>query len=604
MFDANGHVKQVLGPQGLAYVTVTSAYQYQIDFYYTNNVGGQTNGFYQPTAPSYVTFTFQNPDGGSANNRLFITENRGGAQRQFQTTFTAISNRWDLLEPDSQTTVSTWQAAVTGNSSLTNYFRQVTSNGNTLRLNQKTYQYVPGVTYLLLTQEIEGAGTLTNITTYTYYPTNAGTGANLVQRIDYPNGSFVYYVYDSLGRKTNEFSTFANNPSPPAGTVPNPITNNCKETDYAYTLSSSEDGVTDDDSIYITTPRRTIVSIPAQGALREISRTYDQVFELSEEVQQCPAPGSLWNASGNLRTITAYYSTGVTNVPGGSTRGKIQSISHPDGTAALYRYPDNYTTIEQTGEPDSFDYPTLIQDGTQTTTVVDGLGNVLTNTTASINLGTGVSITLAKDIYNYKDSNGNWLDPLERSYNLTDMAGRTTQYRYNDCCGLDHTVDPDGVTTTYIYDSNTKRLLGTTKTVSANASIERTNILDGLGRVLASMRVGSDGGVITLAQSQYDILGRQIQQTNGLGGVTTMTNFFDPTSGHTFTTNTYPDSGTRIEILNRDGQVANITGTAAFPLFYTYDIEQDSVSGFWRSCSLETKLDINGGTNEWSKSVF
>ena len=153
------------------------------------------------------------------------------------------------------------------------------------------------------------------------------------------------------------------------------------------------------------------------------------------------------------------------------------------------------------------------------------------------------------------------------------------------CCGPDYLIDADGVKTYYDYDA-LKQQIGTRTVVDIANGIERivesTNILDGFGQILASMRVGTDGSVITQAQYAYDVLGRASRQTNALGGVTSVTNILDTAGGQSITTNTYPDLGTRIEFWSRDGRLLKVIGTAVHPMRYIYDTEQDGVPGPWR----------------------
>ncbi|HEV2208262.1 MAG TPA: RHS repeat-associated core domain-containing protein [Verrucomicrobiae bacterium] len=598
----SGVLQQVECPQGLVNIVVISGYEYHLDCYYSTQFTPPLGGIgpYQINsgATPFVTWDVQNPDGASAFNRLFITEIRGSNQRQFQYTFNSSTWQWNLTLPDGQTSHSTSLTRGT-DSTLTNYLRQVWSGSELVKQTQKLYKYVPSLNYLLLEQQIDGTGSLTNITTYTYYSSDPSNGAhtNLLQRVDYPDGNWVYYVYDQYGRKSTEYSAYLNNPAPTLGTVPNPVQNGCKETDYYYTLDATADGQGDNGTINPDTVRKTVISVPVGNQLVEISRTYHLVAGYDqEETMVCPNPGALWTDAANLHTITySYYSD-----PADFETGLPEIAFRPDGTATRYTYAsDRSYTIEQTGQPSAWgDLYASIIGGTQTETDVDSTGRITARTVTDI----ATAVILSSDTYAYTDANQNPLDPLGRTYNKTDLAGRTTQYIY-ECCALDHVIDPDDVTTYYLYDNNTKRLLGTSVNVNGSSSaIQTTNILDSLGRVTATLRVATDGSITTLSKSQYDILGRQIQQTNALGGVTTLTNFTDFTSGHTFTTNTFPDGGTRVEILNRDGQLSSVSGTAAFPTTYTNYAEQDPVTGFWRAYTWETKLDINGGTNEWTKT--
>ena len=269
-------------------------------------------GLYTTNAPAYTTWTIQNPDGASSDNRLWITEQRDGSTRNFEYTYTAASNRWDLLEPDGLTTISTWAVPSLTDATITNQFRQVSYGGAIVQQSQKEYQYIAAICDALLLQEVDGVGATTSTTTYTYYPNSNTDGtANLLQRIDYPDGNWVYYQYDSSMRKVTEFSAYGNNPPPTAGTVPNPLMDHCQQTTYAYSLDYDDDGTNypgNPDNLGAVC--KTITSIPVQTdgiwALQEVSRSYAVSSSGESDVKQCVKPGALWTDPSNLETTTSY----------------------------------------------------------------------------------------------------------------------------------------------------------------------------------------------------------------------------------------------------------------------------------------------------------
>ena len=136
-------------------------------------------------------------------------DHRGARGREQPVSYTYSDNtnqsqRWDLLRPDG-TTVSKWCVTNSTNSAFTNYYWQTSVGTNILQQTCATVQFL-STNYGVITNSIvEGAGSVTQTTTFAYYATNAAPGSsNRLQRVDYPNGSRVYYVYDSVGRVTNE----------------------------------------------------------------------------------------------------------------------------------------------------------------------------------------------------------------------------------------------------------------------------------------------------------------------------------------------------------------------------------------------------------------
>ena len=584
--DINGVIQQVLSPEMLVNVAIVDDYQYLLQCFYAKDVGTlNDDGLYTTNAPAFTTWTVENPDGASATNRLWIIEERNETNRNFEYTYTAQSNRWDLLEPDGQTTISTWNIPNPTDSTITNQFRQVSYAGTVVQQSQKTIQYIGNLTDTILLQEVDGNGTTSSTTTYTYYPgSNTDGSANRLQRIDYPDGRWIYDQYDSWGRKVTEFSAYGNNPPPAAGTVPNPYY--CKETTYAYMLDFIDDG-TD----YPGDPNnpwavcKTIVSIPVQTsggwALQEVSRTYSEGSVASGwvETQQCANPGAPWDDPANLKTIT-YSNVGYDWSDG--LNGLPSEVTHPDGSVTYYSY-DDVTTAEW--DPD----------GSETITLTDDLGNPLSRTKSVGN------VTLSEDTYNYTDAGGDDYDPLLRGHDVTDLAGRTTQYRYDDCCGYSTVTDPDGATTQYDYDLLKRRVASTVYygNYGSGPGIKTTNVLNAINQVVETQRIGTDNSVITLSQSQYDLLGRIIAQTNALGGVTSTA--YAVVNNQLYITKTYPDGGVRVETYYGDGRLQSVTGTAVHPVEYLYGAEQDT-DGTWREYTQEIKLTASNGTNEWTKT--
>lgn len=581
--NASGVLEQVHTPMCLANIVVENDYLYQIQFFASNNVTGMTNGLYGTNGTPLDIWEIQNPDTNAAYNRLWITEKKPGLEdRQFQFTYSNASTqafRWDLLEPDGVTTISKWQEPNSTNSTITNYYHVVYSGTNILQQECLTKQSVPIVGSvpsdgLLTLSRVEGAGGVTNSTTYTYYPTNAAGGiANRLQRVDNSDGSWAYNVYDESGHVVTNYSAYGNNPPPTIKTnVPDPATDLCKQTVNTY----------DSYGQLIQTD----ASVPdGSGAMREIASSYHthNQNQTIDEVASNPGIGS-WGA-GNLFTVTWTYDDSDP-----VSAGRIKSVTRPDGTATLYSYTltaTNFITVESTGQPDYWYSPSSIQDGTETETTVDLLGRIQSKVTKDILSGK----VLSQETYIYSAS-----DPYGHDYYVVDLAGRTNTYEYA-CCGLDSSVDPDGVGTSYTYDS--MKRVTSTSVIRGSSWVTTTNQYDGLGRVLLTQRIGTNSSTMTLSQSAYDVLGRVIRETNALNGVTR--HDFAVVDHQQYVTNTYPDGGTRIEVYQRDGRLQSVSGTAVSPVEYQYGVEQDA-SGYWREYTLEIMLDANGGTNEWVKT--
>ncbi len=439
-----------------------------------------------------------------------------------------------------------------------------------------------GSGFMSMCQEMDGSGSATNMATYAY------NSSNLVQQINYGNGNWIFNVYDSHNRLATNYSAYGNSgPLPPGSAGVNTSTYPCKVTTYDY----QDIYVTGDTTNQSLIARLEIVSIPTlAGILHEVSRIYRAV-PVPDEVDEyhCPTPGGSWNDPTNLVTRTVRY----VNPADLNTYGQIQWQMFPDGTATINNYYENTNGVltnfvTQTGQPDNLTSPVTISNGVQTATSYNSLGKQTSMTTQYITNGV-VSTVLSQQTFTYTDA-------LGLSYYVVDLAGRTNQFQYA-CCGLASTTDPDDVGTLYTYDTLQRQVAATTWRGAQSMTL--TNILDGAGQLLATKRIGTDGSTITLSQSQYDMLGRVISQTNALGGVTTTA--YSYTNSQVLVSTTNPDGGTSVSLYYLDGRLQSLTGTAVRPVQYQYGAEQDG-SGAWREFTLITKLTSGGGTNEWTKT--
>jgi YD repeat-containing protein len=142
---------------------------------------------------------------------------------------------------------------------------------------------------------------------------------------------------------------------------------------------------------------------------------------------------------------------------------------------------------------------------------------------------------------------------------------------------------------THTYDS-LKR-----KTAETSNGISILYTYDASGKLIITTRQGTNATQMLQHGYAYDLAGRLIAETNGVGVVTTYSYGFDG-SGQTLKTITYAsgttDSSTRIETYAKDGALLSVVGTGVNPVRYTYGVEQDG--GVYRLYKQEIKLDVNG----------
>jgi hypothetical protein len=161
IYDKDAILRQIRVPQGLVHVGVVDDYKYTLQFFYLDDVGPEINGLYTTNASAFVYWTVENPDGASANNRLWVTEDRAGTTRRFKYTYSASDAKWDLVDDNNNRTLSSWEMS---SGVITNIFQEIKAAGLTVQKLQKAYDYRDN--NKVLKQVIEGDGSATRTTTY------------------------------------------------------------------------------------------------------------------------------------------------------------------------------------------------------------------------------------------------------------------------------------------------------------------------------------------------------------------------------------------------------------------------------------------------------
>ncbi len=567
----NNQPRQVNAPQALADIVVSNAYSYQICYDLPSQVGSLSNGVHQLSGSPFLTWQVANPDGATATNRLQFAKIIGAQASVYECDYTASNGSWKFEYPggaheDEVDTASSTNAD--GLFTTVTRTTRVPGGPDQLKIQRvyETYCPYPGVVpqgpYLV--QETLDPDNNPKTTTYTY---NWGSYANgtfiPVDSVTMPDGSWKkYYSYDSLGRPTEVYF------SKQDATLASYVSGNYVL--YYYDPSTTVNGSGDDGTVSPNTPRETWQNI---NGLDIFSYTAFPSKYVRLDIR-CLTPYAAWNDPANLVTTTTNYSTGP-------NAGRVQSVLNPDGTMQIYVYAQavdgSQTNTVYSGQPNTG--KTAIVDGSKTVTILGPVGQLISRTESDI----VSTITTSQEIY------GDY-DEFSRPQSVTYLDGTTNITSY-DCCGVEMTVDRDGVPTYYTYDAARRQV------ASTRLDITTTNILDAAGNVLKSLRIGSDSSVVTLSQSKYDLAGRLVAETNALQGVTTYSETTNSLGGLVRTT-TYPDGGTRIEEYYLDQSLKSVTGTAVPPVRYEYGIDYSIYP--YAQYSKEIKLNTDGtDSSEW-----
>jgi RHS repeat-associated protein len=547
--EADNRLRQVKAPAALADIVALDANAYEVRFYALDAIGAPdpATGIYGLTGSPYVVYKFENPEP-ATSTRLRVSRVRGAQMR--------------VSEFDSDADTGSW-TFTTGNG-LRRESVTVEDLGDT-RLETVTVSGADDEPVAKVWREIRvypwGEETVLEIndpdaaalpTTSTFYATAGEPGYGLLQRREFPDGSFEEYTYDALGRPlatVRPFSGAANG---------NPV----RQTVYAYESLSDADGDSLVEELTTTSERIGDDEVSRHHSVRW-SRPVLLAGEefLRHSDIRCATPGSSLDATDNLVTETLAYGPGAFN-------GQVRRRLNPDRSVALNLFTldasGRQTTVMLVGAPNA----TLddVLDGTRTETTANERGRTLSETVSDIASHRVLSAWQAAEF---------------------DLLGRPTRIDYDDgthlqreyaCCGIATERDRRGRVVAYQYDD-----LGRQYEVACDG-IKTRSAFDAEGRVVSVTRIGSDGTEMCLATNLYDLAGRLIEERDAMGRATTHGEETQPFPGVALVrTTTAPDGGTRIETFLRDGSPASVAGTAVAPRSYQYGVDADGVY------TLETK---------------
>ena len=391
-------------------------------------------------------------------------------------------------------------------------------------------QYTDGG-WLLISQTEAYNTPIAQTTTYEY------NAQYRVSRINYHNGNYVEYEYDSEGRVTKE--------TRPWGDGGKQMTRN------VYATNSSR--------FYDTRPIKVYTDYEdATGKFLNLAVT-DYTYEDSAEVDRITA--TTYAAGVNHQQVmidetygeAAAYAYAVGKPKFSQAVNGVQTWHDYEETSEHGAVHKHTATTKANGElvaaqsrkTESF----IAEDETTVFTqesIWDGTQWLLLNTTA----------------YEYDDE--------QRVTKTTRGNGRfsTTEWM---CCGKLRETDEDGITTTYAYDS-AHQLIETSRDavydgdvcVTPETITEYTR--DAAGRVLSTTR--RIGAMETTESTEYDALGRTVKQIDILGRVTTT----EYSADGRISTVTTPAGATFITAANLDGSTQSISGTGQRSMQYYNDI--------------------------------
>ena len=383
----------------------------------------------------------------------------------------------------------------------------------------------------IVASETEAFNTdIAQTTTYEY------NDQSLVSRINYHNGNYVEYEYDSEGRVTKE--------TRPWGDGGKQMTRN------VYAANSSR--------FYDTRPIKVYTDYEdASGKFLNLAVT-DYTYEDSAEVERVTATTYAAGVNHQQVTIDETY---------GEAAAYAYAVGKPKFSQAVNGV-QTWHDYEATSEHDA------IHKHTVTTKANGELVAAQSRKTESFIAEDETTIFTQESIWDGTQ----WLLLNTTAYEYDDEQRVTKTMRGNGrftttewmCCGVLRETDEDGITTTYAYDS-AHQLIETSRDavydgdvcVTPETITEYTR--DAAGRVLSTTR--RIGAMETTEATEYDALGRTVKQTDVLGRSTTTGYSADGLT----TTTTTPAGATLITSYNADGSTKEVSGTGQRAMRYSYD---------------------------------
>ena len=539
--DYFGNPQTVQTPLVTATVIPTSPFSYQVNI--TNN--------YDLTV--VANWTIENPDA-STNmfNKLKITQLLpNNDTRVWLYIYDSASGFWTLTPPGNLAAAKLKQSTDAASGTRTETTQYTTPGG--VVVSEETRVYASYSWGEALLSDTVGSGPDAKTTQYSYYANSTEAGfvptANRppLKQIVRPDGTWDYYAsYDSQGRPLLVLSGIDTAPTTTAAL--------CRSLEYSYTPVDANDTGT----IEPRTPR----TMTEKFKGTRVSRTYVVLQPGMRTELRCLNAAATYaqaNSDANTQITTTSYYTDDQN------QGRVWKVANPDGTMRIHQYVDygsSQTTTVSVGKPNQSG--SGIDQGTQTVTEVDYLGQLISVTSRDISSGVAGTI-LSTQVYSNPDN-------LGRPQRVTFLDGTSEQTIYG-CCGIESTTDRDGLQAQIEYDAM-RRVLGRT-IVSYPLPLSLTNVLDAAGRITASVRSAGGFGPSVSRQSLYDTSGFLTRETNALGGVTTYSETTDFGSSTRTRTVTFPDLGTRIEKYAADGSLIKLTGSAVHPVRYEFGVNTD-----------------------------
>jgi RHS repeat-associated protein len=390
---------------------------------------------------------------------------------------------------------------------------------------------------------------------FSYYTNVTDNGYGELKSVVHSDGSWERYEYDAGGDLSKTVLPFGD-------LLPDAHESLCR----VHTMTTEQSGETvtimDTESV--------------QGV--EVSRSYVARSPLQTLHIRCVAAGAEIGAPSNMVTATTYVQD--TNDDSPFTGRKVTRIEHPDGTLTLKTYPDAFTEIRWSGQPDAGGL--TVVDGQRTEIQKNGFGYTIERKVYDISS----TELVASETVVGSDGMGR---PIEWQYR--DGTTRTTVPGCRDNFGWE--VARDGMERITEYGPQ-GRVVYSTYFDEGNDPVTEASSYDAAGRMRKRGFMDDTYKDVWRESFEYDTAGRMIASENAVGGIA---EYWPPFADgmHQISVTFNPEDAFVEEEFYADGQLFRQTGDAPH-VQMEYGVEGGELY------TKEIRLGDNGETDLWSKT--
>jgi len=599
--DAGGLLRQVLVPTRLCDVVVSNEWEYAIKMYRRTDVGTEKNGegVYEPNSNAVPVeeWVISNPEP-STLTKLRVAQSVSGKTNIYDYTYEPDSRDWSLTSGGGMRKKTIEKAA---NDSLT--MRTVTDtvrdqNDRVVeRIRMKIQAFSLGEGVVETVNDPDKAA----LTTSCSYDS-----ATRIKTKQEPDGNWVSYTYDSIGRKTIEVTPWKDS-------IFDSPANSARAIYYDYAPVVAGDAVLSNDQ------RPRTVTEKVLGIT--VAKTYhayvtNSVRELQEIEKKCVVGTAEYGDTNNICTITTYYGTYAAN----HKIGRLKSIDYPDGRLDSFDY--EYGIYHTSTNPAECWFEADL-DGeawreTVTHGTVDHPDGIKDKTTQEVTIKDGYNQEVLSETYVYTGGTNferiAWVAQEFDDYYHPIHVYRSTGEKMDgtwggNCCGKEWEKSAEGIETTYGHDLLNRLVLETKKGTNSPADdFKRIFTLDAVDRKLTET---ISGGTLSLLVSSnvYDRAGRKVESTDSAGLLTT----FQYQNGGQISTVIGPGGTTNFTETYLDGRMKSMRGNAQTAQVYDYGVNSDGTrwtkvysgqAGFSSPAWNKTTVDLFGRSVQEEKPGF